>query len=230
MIHCHVCHLLPIALLLLMPVSVPAHEDMPTDLELVRVTLMNALSKHLHDLPLPSKSSIAVDSDGTKDDNNWIIQHELAKFLLDKGYNVMATSRQDTLHLHTPADSAVTMVAPTDTSQGSPLLQTITHSLLFRIVDLRLNYTPRKRFGLFGTSVRRSLTLSVALRIVDHRDGTTIWALWVGDSQSDTVPKRDLPLLETTKSIKKQTLSQPGKWAEFFTAAGMMAGIIFIAF
>ena len=226
MIRCHVCHLLPIALLLI-PISVPAREDMPTDLELVRATLVNALGKHLHDLPLPSNASITVDSDGTKDDNNWIIQHELTKSLLDRGYNVVATSHQDTLHLYAAADSTVAM---TDTSQGSKPPQMITHSLLFRIVDLKLNYAPQSRFWVFGKSIRRSATLSLTLRIVDHRDGTTIGALWINGSQSNTVPKRDLPLLETTKSIKKQTLSHSRKWAEFFTAAGMMAGIIFIAF
>lgn len=231
MICCHARYILPIVFFLI-SISAHTHAEMATDFELIRTTLVVAMDKHLHHLPLPLSASITVHSDGTKDANNWIVEHELTKFLLDKGYNVVAVNSQDTLRSHAATDSTVATIdtAQTIESPQETSPSTITHSLLFRIVDLKINYTPRSTMRFFQKSVRRSAILSFTLRIVDHRDETTTWASWISDYRSDTVPKGDLPFLETTPSIKKQTLSHSGKWAEFLTAAGMMAGIIFIAF
>ncbi|MBI4530336.1 MAG: hypothetical protein HY709_02340 [Candidatus Latescibacteria bacterium] len=230
------CHLryLPLIVLLVIPLSAFADDrrEIQTDFELVRTTLINALDTHLRSLPLPSDASITVASDGTKDENNWIVEHEITKFLLDTGYNVVATSHQDTLQPRVATDSTT---ATMDTSQTVDLLRgisppTIPYSLLFRIGDLKLNYKPQSTLRFFGKFIRRSVILSLTLRIVDHRDGTTLWASWISDSQSDRVPTHTLSSLETLKSVKKHTLSSSGKWAEFLTAAGMMAGIIFVAF
>jgi alpha-galactosidase len=215
-----------------LPVFADDRREIPTDFELVRTTIVNALNTHLRNLPLPPDASITVASEGTKDENNWIVEHEITKSLLDKGYHVVATSHQDTLSSRVATDSTT---ATMDTSQTIKSLREISspttpYSLLFRIGDLKLNYKSQSILKLFRKSIRRSVILSLTLRIVDHHDGTTLWASWINDSQSDSVPKHFLSTTETLKSVKKQTLSSSGKWAEFLTAAGMMAGIIFVAF
>lgn len=277
--------------------------ETPTDYELVRATIAEGLRREVRHLPVTSDAMIAVGPDGSRNDNDWIVQHELIRLLIEGNYNVIVAdvplgpvrnssptdsvatpvhptstpadlattpsaadaSVSATTHETTPApptmgDAAVVLVdstkgpveSPSVIASATPAAQSAnpltstevsdagtldlptppgaTHSLLYRILDLKIAYRPRSVLRFFGKSTQRSAIASVSLRLVDQKDKSTVWASWISECRSDTAPTPDVERLEMTSSLKKIRSPQSEKWGELFTAAAMLAGILFVAF
>ena len=188
--------------------SSPASAPVATNMDLIVATIEDAADKALTDLDdgkmlSREKGAILVVSQ-SKHDANWLVEHVLVDRMLQRGFEVLATS-----------DSAKVAAG--------------TSRLSYRVLDLGIRATS----GLRGADFKRQSHTTLALQLSRTGDETVDWQDETTVFREDAAPKSMLELLQSsTYEFAKTELEEEtwSKFAEPVIISTVLGGLIYLFF
>lgn len=199
-----ICIMMLIGFARISPAADPG--DFPTDVELVKGAIRNAIRSVLPQLPL-NKGDRVILKPRTDHANNWMVRDALTQTLLEAGYQVVRA----------PSDSA-------RVGREKPC-----YTLLFRLAEIWLAYTHHD--GWFRTkTIHREGGAMFSLALTTPPDGTVIWAKQLHARADDVVPAKADRIVRDTAILNPTVLDTKSRWLEGIVVFGLVMVFVYLSF
>lgn len=179
---------------------------LPTDVELVKGAMEDAIRSVLPQLPL-NKGDWVILKPRTDHANNWMVRDALTQTLLEAGYQVVRA----------PLDLA-------RVERGAPC-----YTLLFRLAEIWLDYTHHG--GWFrAKTIHREGGATFSLVLTAPPDGTVIWAKRLHARAEDVVPAKADRIVGDAAVLNPTVLDTKSRWLEGIVMLGLVTGFVYLSF
>jgi hypothetical protein len=184
-------------------------ENPPSNEEFLREAIRSLLEQAFKDFPEADSKFVFLKME---EDHpaNWLLEDELASYLLSKNYQVSLSSPDPNY----------------DFPESKPLF--------YRIIELKLDYPKVKRKSFLGEKlVTRRASINLSFRLEDKATGKVLWSKRGKEEKSDVVKKmmiksldnESYPFLSPSLSSDSQ-----GKYLEPALVAAVVGGLIYLFF
>jgi len=198
---------IPLAGDLLVMVAWPAGKQaartraMPTDLELVSESFLQALDEQMGSLPMDRDVPIYLEGD-VKNDANWIVEDVLGEVVRARGHRLLVRAPEG------GEEAAV---------------------IRYRLVSSRVVYSSGSGLPFLRKNKVREAYGDLVLRLVDQRDQVVRWERRIRAYKKDSVPGASADILGG-EAVKRATIEADNKVVERGLSASILGGLVYIFF
>ncbi len=187
----------------------PTDQDPPSNEEFLRGSVRSLLASTFGDFPKDKSKLLRLKAEG-EHPANWLLEDELIAYLLSLKHQVGSQLTE----------------AKKDLPES--------RSLLYRIIEMSLEYPKIKRKGLLGRRlVTRTASLNLSFKLEDEVTGRVLWASRGKDEKSDQVKKSAVKSLNNesypflSPSLPEDTQS---RFIEPALVVAVVGGLIYLFF
>ena len=174
---------------------------MPTDLELVSESFLQALDEQMGSLPMDRDVPIYLEGD-VKNDANWIVEDVLGEVVRARGHRLLVRAPEG------GEEAAV---------------------IRYRLVSSRVVYSSRSGLPFLRKNKVREAYGDLVLRLVDQRDQVVRWERRIRAYKKDSVPGASADILGG-EAVKRATIEADNKVVERGLSASILGGLVYIFF
>jgi len=176
----------------------------------LRESIQELLMQTFIDFPEGDPRLIFVRSE-SENSANWLLEEELTSYLGAKGFSLALPQKE----------------VKSDNFENC-------WDLLYRIIELRLEYPKVKSKRLFGQKfVHRESDLNMSFRLTEKNTGKILWAKRKNHFNSDLFPKKIVPMIQSEQySFLSPKLPEDttGKYLEPALVAAAVGGLVYLFF
>lgn len=173
-----------------------------TDLEAVQTAIQAQVRRELADLPLGAGSRVDLQA-AKKDDRNWIAEDVLTAELIRKGYRVAVDTADE------------------GEDPGA--------SLSYRLVDVRVVYTPQKGWNPLAAKRRREAIGDLFLAF-ENADRELSWIRRIQGYGVETIPSEGTRWLGGSETVDRVSVDPGNKVVEIGLSGLIVGGLFFVFF
>ena len=174
---------------------------LPTDLELVSASFLQALDEQMGVLPINRDVPIYLEGD-VKNDINWIVEDVLGEVARTRGHRLLVQE---------PEEGTEAVV------------------IRYRLVSSRVVYSSGSGLPLLRKNKVREAYGDLVLRLVDQRDRVVRWERRIRSYKKDSVPGASADILGG-EAVKRATIEADNKIVERGLSASIIGGLVYIFF